>query len=145
MRKLILIGILTLSLMTWAFLALAGPGCKAQRACQKAAYSCPQAHSEARLNALEGINVETTRLPSGGMLVVYTSDKPEAIQALQRSAGQGTEGFDCRLCSEIAGDKNCSVELAVLEDCVIAVVTAEDKATIDSYEKQFAALTGPAK
>ena len=151
MRKFAVSGILALSLITWAAFTSAGPGCKASQKTTKAgcaatclstasAKGCHTKELQARKAALDGLDVATTRLPSGALLVLYTSENAESVKALQASASTGSEGFDCRLCQSIAADKDCTIELGMLENGVVAFVISEDTTVIDSYEKQFAVL-----
>ena len=139
MRKLTLIAIVALSLMAFGA-AYAGPGCGAAKAdAQKTGAGC--AYSSTKTAALQGLEIETTRMPSGAMLVFYSSDNAETVKTLHASAATGSEGFDCRLCQKIAGDAECTIELALVENGIVALVMAEDAATVDAYEKQYAALT----
>ena len=142
MRKLTIVGILALSLMTWSVVAHAGAGCKhSQKASCSAAAKAACGASASEAAALQYIDITTARMPSGAMLVFYTSDKPEVIQVLQEKAAQGPEALGCTMCKKVAADNNCAIELTTIGNGVVALVTAEDASAIDSYEKQFAALT----
>jgi hypothetical protein len=90
------------------------------------------------------MEIETTRLPSGALLVFYTSDKPEVVEAMHARATKGASEFDCGVCQQVAASNNCNVELAPFAGGVIAFITSEDAGAIDAYEKQFAALNAPA-
>jgi hypothetical protein len=92
--------------------------------------------------ALEGLKVETVRMPSGALMVFYSSDKPEVVLAMQEKAVKGATAFDCcGICREMANAKDCKVELVAYSHGVVAFVTSETKETIDGFEKQYAALT----
>lgn len=97
-------------------------------------------YSAEKVAMMREMNIETTRLPSGAMLVFYTSDKPEIVQALQKTSADGAESFSCLVCKKIAADANCTVELASLDNGVVALVTAEEPSAVDTYEAEFAAL-----
>ncbi|MGD8394443.1 MAG: hypothetical protein PVF43_03080 [Candidatus Eiseniibacteriota bacterium] len=144
MRKFFVLAIASLSLMAWSVMAVAGPHCSAQAkaSCQKAGVTCA-AKGQKTAAMLEGLDVATTRLPSGAMLVMYSSDDAETVKTLQASVAKGTSDFDCRLCQKIAGDQNCTIEIAAIDNGVIALVTADDPKTVDAYEMQFAAMYTP--
>ncbi len=148
MRKLMVIGILSLSLVTWAAVSMAGPGCganKQTKGCSQSTAKTCQGYKGATAGqaALEGIEVQTSRLPSGALLVFYRSDVPTTVAALHQSAIDGANGFDCRLCQKIAADKDSNVELGILENGVVALVTAADPVVVDRFEQEFAALIEP--
>ena len=137
MRKLIVPSLMALSLLAFAAAAQAGGHacCAGKMAAGK---SC---HDSKTASLPEGLKVETFRLPSGGLAVFYTSDKPEVIKTMQERAAGGPENFCCGICREMAQAKDCKVELASFSGGVVALVTASEPKTLDVFEKQFAALT----
>ena len=137
MRKLIVPSLLALSLMAFAAAAQAGGAfCAGKKSA--AGQSC---HVSKTASLPEGLKVETFRLPSGGLAVFYTSDKPEVVKTMQERAAGGAENFCCGICREMAQVKDCKVELASFSGGVVALVTANEPKTLDAFEKQFAALT----
>ena len=142
MRKITLIGILGLSIIAFAAVALAGQGssCSLSKASAETASTCAYKTQ----TALKDVNVETTRLPSGALVVFYTSENPSVVQAMQTKAANGGENWDCGVCKHVAASGNCTVELGTFANGVVAFITSEDATAVDAYEKQFAALLPPA-
>lgn len=138
MRTLSLLGALILSSLI-ATATTAAAGCSAHAQNQKTGAGC--AYSAQKAALIQSLDIETTRLPSGAMIVVYASDDPETVKVLQASAVKGAESFDCRICQHMARDGNCTVEIASIQGGVVALITAEDPAIVDRYEKQFAAVS----
>jgi ribosomal protein L10 len=161
MRKLMILGtIAAFTLTLTAAVAMAGPGCSgAKKASSSSCSAAKQVSSSScsstkqastgyscsfdakKAAALDALDIDTTRLPSGAMLVFYTSDDPAAVKKLHASAATGAGDIDCRLCQKMASDKGCTIEMAFIDNGVVALVTAENVGTIDAYEKQYASLT----
>jgi hypothetical protein len=153
MRKLIVPSILALAIMTFAASVYAGGSAcssssKSAAACTgksaaacvgKSAASCCPSGKTAALP--EGMKIETARTPNGALVVFYTSDKPDVVKTLQAKAASGPIDFSCGVCREMAKSTDCKVELVPFSSGVMAFVTSEKKESIDTYEKQFAALT----
>lgn len=138
MRKLIVPSTLAVMLLALAASAYAGgPGCSAGKSA--AGKSCHYGQTAA---LPEGLKIETFRMPSGALAVFYTSDKADVVKAMQEKVAGGPENFSCGLCREMAKSKNCKIELVPFSSGVVAFITSEEPASLDAYEKQFAALTG---
>ncbi len=138
MRKLLLLGVVCLTTLAFAATAFAGPGCaKASKA--KSAAAC----SYKGKTALNDINVETSRMESGALVVFYTSDKPEVVEALQAKAAEGASAFDCGICKQVAASENCKIEFGTFAGGVVAFISSEEPTNVDAYEKQFAAMLTP--
>ena len=145
MRKLIVPSILALAIMSFtASVYAGGSACsgssKSAAACvgKSAASCCPSGKSA---SMPEGMKIETARTAAGSLVVLYTSDKADVVKTLQAKAASGPLDFSCGVCREIAKTGNCKVELVPFSGGVMAFVTSEKREAIDTYEKQFAALT----
>ena len=136
MRKLILPSVLTIALMSFAASVYAG-GAHCAGKTASAGSSC----TAMKTASLESMKVETVRMPSGALMVLYSSNQPETIKVLQDKAAKGATAFDCGICREMASSKDCKVELVSFSNGVVAFVTSEKKEAIDAFEKQYAALT----
>jgi len=159
MRKLIVPSILALALMSFtASVYAGGSACssssksaaacvgKSAAACDKSAAACAGKSAaccpSGKTAALpEGLKVETARIAGGSLVVLYTSDRADVVKTLQTKAASGAADFSCGVCREIAKTGNCKVELVPFSGGVMAFVTSEKREAIDTYEKQFAALT----
>jgi hypothetical protein len=139
MRKLIFPSLIALSLMTFAASVYAGPGCGAGSKSASAGASCAYSKTAA---LPEGMKIETVRMPSGTLAVLYSSTDATTVTALQEKAALGASSFDCGICRQMAANENCAVELVAFSGGVIAFVTSESTESIDAYEKQFASLVG---
>ena len=145
MRKLIVPSILALAIMSFtASVYAGGSACsgssKSASACvgKSAASCCPSGKSAAMP---EGMKIETARTAAGSLVVLYTSDKADVVKTLQAKAASGPLDFSCGVCREMAKSTDCKVELVPFSNGVMAFVTSEKRESIDTYEKQFAALT----
>jgi hypothetical protein len=138
MRKLIVPSMMAAALVSFAASVDAGPGCSSSKSAS-ASKSCTYTKSA---SMPEGLKVETVRMPSGALAVLYSSDSAEAVKAMHEKAALGAESFDCGICRQMAVSSDCVVELVPFSGGVIAFVTSENPQSIDAYEKQYAALTG---
>jgi hypothetical protein len=135
MRKYIVPSVLALSLMTFAAAAYAGGAhCTGKTA---SGASC----GAMKTTSVEGMKVETVRMPSGALMVLYSADNPESVKVLQTKATKGATDFGCGICREMASTKDCKVELVNFSHGVVAFVTSDKKEAIDAFEKQYAALS----
>lgn len=145
MRKLIVPSILALAIMSFtASVYAGGSACsgssKSASACVgKSAASCCPAGKTASMP--EGMKIETARTAAGSLVVFYTSDKADVVKTLQAKAAAGPIDFSCGVCREMAKSADCKVELVPFSNGVMAFVTSAKRESIDTYEKQFAALT----
>jgi len=145
MRKLIVPSIVALAIMSFAAsLYAGGSSCssssKSAAACvgKSAASCCPSGKTAAMP---DGMKIETARIGTGSLVVLYTSDKADVVKTLQTKAATGAADFSCGVCREIAKAGNCKVELVPFSGGVMAFVTSDKPESIDAYEKQYAALT----
>ena len=134
MRKYIVPSVLALALMSFAATAFAGGAhCTGKTASgSSCAYS--------KTASMEGMKVETVRMPSGALMVLYSATTPEQVKTIQAKAEKGASDFCCGICREMASTKDCKVELMNFSHGVVAVVTSDKKEAIDAFEKQYAAL-----
>ena len=134
MRKYIVPSVLAFALMSFATAVYAGGGhCTGQTASSGAcAFS--------KTASMEGMKVETVRMPSGALMVLYSADNPDKVKMLQTKAEKGASDFGCGICREMAATKDCKVELVNFSHGVVAFVTSDKKEAIDAFEKQYAAL-----
>jgi hypothetical protein len=141
MRKLIVPSVLAITLATFATAVYAGGAHCGSKSTGASGKSCVSGQTAA---LPEGLKVETFRMPSGALAVFYTSDKPEVVKTLQEKAAGGASSFCCGICREMAQVKDCKVDLVPFSTGVLALVTAAEPASIDKFEKAFAALNTPA-
>jgi hypothetical protein len=135
MRKFIVPSVLAVALMTFAASAYAGgANCTGKTA---SGASC----GAMKTASVEGMKVETVRMPSGALMVLYSADNADGIKTLQAKASKGATDFGCGICREMASTKDCKVELVNFSHGVVAFVTSDSKEAIDAFEKQYAALT----
>lgn len=139
MRKLIVPSLMAAALVSFAASAHAGPGCRSSKSASAGSSACTYTKSAA---LPEGLKIETVRMPSGALAVLYSSDDATAITAMHEKAALGAASFDCGICRQMAVSDDCMVELVPFSGGVIAFVTSENPKSIDAYEKQYAALTG---
>jgi len=134
MRKYIVPSVLALALMSFAATAFAGGAhCTGKTA---SGASC----TSSKTASMEGMKVETVRMPSGALMVLYSAETPEQVKTLQAKAEKGASDFGCGICREMASAKDCKVELMNFSHGVVAFVTSDKKEAIDAFEKQYAAL-----
>jgi len=135
MRKFIVPSVLALALMSFGAAVYAGGGhCTGQTA------SSGGACAFSKTASMEGMKVETVRMPSGALMVLYSADNPDKVKMLQAKAEKGASDFGCGICREMAATKDCKVELVSFSHGVVAFVTSDKKEAIDAFEKQYAAL-----
>jgi hypothetical protein len=135
MRKYIAPSVLALTLMTFAAAVYAGGGhCTGQTA--SGGSGCPYSKTA----SMEGMKVETVRMPSGALMVLYSAETPEKVASLQEKATKGASQFGCGICREMAATKDCKVELVNFSHGVVAFVTSDKKEALDAFEKEYAAL-----
>ncbi|HWN83028.1 MAG TPA: hypothetical protein VNM87_13095 [Candidatus Udaeobacter sp.] len=135
MRKYIVPSVLALALMSFAAVsAFAGGGhCTGKTA---SGSSC----AFSKTASMEGMKVETVRMPSGALMVLYSAETADQVKTLQAKAEKGASDFGCGICREMAATKDCKVELVNFSHGVVAFVTSDKKEAIDAFEKQYAAL-----
>ena len=95
---------LALALMASASFAFGGAACHAGSA------SCSAAHASACSGMVGGCNVEAMRLPSGGLVVHYIGNTPEAISYLHAKADGSANKFCCAMTQKMASNDNCTTK-----------------------------------
>ena len=94
--------------------------------------------SKAKLAAL--VDIEATRLPSGGLVVMYKGKTEDAVAYLQAAACGSPENFCCPLTRQLAATPNAKVEIAKIAQGAVIVVNAAEKSVVDGYEQSFLTL-----
>ena len=94
--------------------------------------------SKAKLAAL--VDIEATRLPSGGLVVMYKGKTEDAVAYLQAAAAGSPENFCCPLTRQLAATPNAKVEIAKIAQGAVIVVNAVEKSVVDGYEQSFLTL-----
>ena len=143
MRFLKLTAVLASAMALLASAAFAGEGCSASKASASAAGAACSAKQMAGCasGSMTNVRVEATRLGSGGLVVHYRGTTPEAVAYLQAKAVGSAEKFGCNMTSKMASNAECNVDLAKVSDGVLVFVTSGKQEVVDTYEKEFAALT----
>ena len=116
--------------------ALAGDNCSA-----KQASACSAKKTAACAKMTQDCKVEATRLASGDLVVHYSGTTPEAIAHLQAQASGKAAAFCCPMTQKMAANESCTVDIAKVSNGVIVVVSSPKKELVDTYEKEFAAMT----
>jgi hypothetical protein len=138
MRTLKILALSTVLVAATASLALAGAGCTKSADAAKASAGCSSsavktADAGSCNSAAKAITVQTVRMPSGAMAVMYTGATAEAVEFLHASAKKGCTGFACDVAKSMASDEHCNVEMAATDEGVMFLVTADDAQVLDQY------------
>ena len=136
MRKYIVPSVLAFALMSFVTASAFAGGAHCTGKTASAGSSC----AFSKTASMEGMKVETVRMPSGALMVLYSAETPEMVKTLQAKAEKGASDFGCGICREMASTKDCKVELMAFSHGVVAFVTSDKKEAIDAFEKQYAAL-----
>jgi len=115
---------------------LAGSGCSASKSASAnscsseltaafagASNSCHE--SKAKLASM--VDIETTELPSGALLITYTGKTPEAVTYLQAACAGTPSEFCCPMTRKVAST-DASVEVARTKTGAVVLVTSSDPA-----------------
>ena len=81
--------------------------------------------SKAKLASM--VDIETTELPSGALLITYTGKTPEAVTYLQAACAGTPEEFCCPMTRKFASS-DASVEVARTKTGAVVLVTSNDPA-----------------
>jgi len=119
---------------------VAGAGCASSATKTASAGNCSSDAKGAKM----AVKLETVRMPSGAMVVMYHGKDASSVAALQASAKNGCQGFACDLAKSVAADENCKVEMAKTDTGVMMIVTSEKAEALDGYEAQYAAVIASA-
>jgi hypothetical protein len=125
-----------------------GAACGAKTTSTASAENCLQtvfagannhcAASKAKLNSL--VSIETTKLPSGALVVMYRGKDESSVAYLQSAAEKAACDFCCPMTSKLASNKDCKVEVAKTKDGAIVVVTSKNTKVVDEYETALMTL-----
>jgi hypothetical protein len=73
------------------------------------------------------VDIETTELPSGALLISYTGKSPEAISYLQAASANSAADFCCPMTRKVASGE-ANVEIARTNTGAVVLVTSSDPA-----------------
>lgn len=121
----------------------AAAGCCASK--QAAASACNAKHTEACGGMMQQCKIEATRSSTGDLVVHYKGTTPEAVAYLQNQAAISADKFCCPMTQKMATNEACNVKLTKVEDGIKVVVSSQKREVVDAFEKEFAALTVPAR
>jgi hypothetical protein len=80
-------------------------------------------------------------LASGDLVVHYAGTTPEAVSYLHAKAEGQADKFCCGMTQKMASNQNCKVDISKVSNGVLVFVSSTNKAVVDQYEKEFAAMT----
>ena len=147
--------IVALSILALTFVATAafagGSACTASKqvssdqACLSTVFAGAGNHcstSKAKLAAL--VDIETVRLPSGALVVMYKGKTPDAVAYLQAAAASSVESFCCPVTRKLASNQDAHVEIAKSATGALIVVTAEKQGVDDAVQESYLTLASAA-
>ena len=102
----------------------------------QAAHGCTPGNAK----LAEVIDVETARLPSGALVVMYRGKNDNAVAYLQAASEGPAESFCCPLTRSLAENADCSVEITKITDGALVVVTSEKTEVVDECASKFMSL-----
>jgi hypothetical protein len=121
---------------TNASVTTAGTGCAKSAAMAASGAGCHSA--KAAKVAAADIDMETVKMPSGVMAVLYTGKTPEAKAYLADAAKAGcASSFACPITREMASSEHCKVEIGVTSAGVMVLVKADNDQVRDEFAKKF--------
>jgi hypothetical protein len=94
--------------------------------------------------SMANCTVEATRLRSGDLVVHYVGATPEAVAYLHAKCEGSPDKFCCPMTQKMASNESCKVDMAKVSNGVIVFVSSPKAEVVDTYAKEFAALTTPA-
>jgi hypothetical protein len=140
--------VLALALALAASSAFAGANCGAKTTSTASADNCLQSAfagasnhcttSKAKLSSM--VSIETTKLPSGALVVMYRGKDASSVAYLQAAAAKAACDFCCPMTSKLASNKDCKVEIAKTKDGAVVVVTSEKPEVVAEYETSLMEL-----
>jgi hypothetical protein len=140
---------MVLALAFAASSALAGgSACKASKqvnssesACVSTAFAGAGNHcSTSKAKLAELVDIEATRLPSGGLVVMYNGKTDDSVAYLQAATDGSAENFCCPVTRQLASVEDAHVEIAKTSRGAVVVVTSKDQKVVDEYEESFMTL-----
>jgi hypothetical protein len=149
--------VFTVSMLVVAFAASAafagGPSCSASKnvaaekegCCLSTVFAGAGNHCTASKEKLaELVDVETVRLPSGALVVMYKGKTPEAVSYLQTACTGSACNFCCPVTRTVAANQQAHVEIAKIDQGAMIVVTAKDKKVVDQAQESYMTLASAA-
>lgn len=150
MRTLKISAIAMVALAFLASAAFAGGNCSASKqvksassesACISTVFAGAGNHcSASKAKLAELVDIEATRLPSGGLVVMYHGKTDDAVAYLQAATASSAENFCCPVTRKLASTDEVSVEITKISDGALVVVTSKKAALVDEYEESFLTL-----
>lgn len=155
MRILKISSLMALALAFVATTALAGgSACTASKqvnagssesACLSTVFAGAGNHcSASKAKLAELVDIEATRLPSGGLVVMYNGKTDDTVAYLQAAAEGSAENFCCPVTRQLASVQNAHVEIAKTSHGAVIIMTSKDKKVVDEYEHSFMELAAAA-
>ncbi|UCE02822.1 MAG: hypothetical protein JSW67_01045 [Candidatus Latescibacterota bacterium] len=95
--------------------------------------------STSKAKLAELVDIEATRLPSGGLVVMYRGKTDDAVAYLQAATEGSAENFCCPVTRKLAATEGAHVEITKISDGALIMVTAK-KDVVDEYEESFMTL-----
>ena len=145
--------VFTVSMLVLAFAASAafagGPACSASKhvsaekegCCLSTVFAGAGNHCTASKEKLaELVDVETVRLPSGALVVMYKGKTPEAVSYLQTACAGKACDFCCPVTRNVATNQQAHVEIAKTTQGAMIVVSAKDKKVVDQAQESYLTL-----
>jgi hypothetical protein len=111
---------------------VAGIGCTKSIDASTAGAGCSSSVSAAK------VAMETVRMPSGALAVFYNGTDAETVAYLQTSANAKGAKFGCGLAGAMAGNENCTVEVANTKSGIMLLVSSEKSELIDEFQESYA-------
>jgi hypothetical protein len=148
----------TLTLLALAFMAstafAGGSSCSASKevksassesACISTVFAgAGNSCSASKAKLAELVDIEATRLPSGGLVVMYRGKTDDAVAYLQAATAGSAENFCCPVTRKLASTEGASVEITKISDGALVVVNAKKASLVDEYEESFLTLAAAA-
>ena len=101
--------------------------------------------STSKAKLAELVDIEATRLPSGGLVVMYNGKTDDTVAYLQAAAAGSAENFCCPVTRQMASVENAHVEIAKTSHGAVIVMTSKDQKVVDEYEHSFMQLAASAQ
>ena len=96
--------------------------------------------STSKAKLAELVDIEATRMPSGGLVVMYNGKTDDTVAYLQAACDGSPENFCCPVTRQLASSDNAHVEIAKTSRGAVIVVTSKDQEVVDKYEESFMTL-----
>lgn len=83
------------------------------------------------------VAIETVKLPSGALAVMYNGQDANTVAMLHSAANGSASEFGCGLVQKMTQAENCEVEMASTESGLIFLCTSDDAELIASFQKNY--------